>query len=416
VTIERYSEQIWKFSYRKYPIYVTVCAYGVPWFGASVPDLGSVVEHLSEVVRILDAALLHDTQKASAYGQLLATKLDQDQQVRQARAVRSVLAKLPGPSVGASYARARVPLDSENTLAIVDVKAVDELPTDELVLHPYVRDRVDDFLESVRMYDRWAADGVAAANRLLIYGPPGTGKTSIATLIASELHLPLVVSRSDALMSSLLGQTSRNLRAVFDYIASMPCVLFLDEFDALAKDRNDSREVGELQRVVIALLQNIDALDPSTVLIGATNHPQLLDPAAWRRFDYTLKVDLPCDLERAAIWRLALGRRAPDRDGLSRLAELSDGLSGAAIKLAANDMCRAAIKEGLDTPTLPGMLRRLARVQWFDSYTRFQDNASEIAALRDWAPDVFTVRALSVLFGVSTRQVSNAIRKEAIDA
>jgi hypothetical protein len=374
------------------------------------------VEHLSEVVKILDAALMHDTQKASAYGQLLAAKLDEDQQPRQARAVRSVLAKLPGPSVGASYASPKIPLDSENTLAVVDVKSVDELPDDQLVLHPYVRDRVDDFLESVRMYDRWAANGVASANRLLIYGPPGTGKTSIAGLIASELQLPLVVSRSDALMSSLLGQTSRNLRAVFDYIASTPCVLFLDEFDALAKARNDSREIGELQRVVIALLQNIDALHPSTVIIAATNHPQLLDPAAWRRFDYTLKVDLPGDHERAAIWSSALGRLAPVDSDLSRLVELSDGLSGAAIKLAANDMCRAAIKEGFAMPTLPGMLRRLARLQWFDTYAKFQDDPSEIAALRDWAPDVFTVRALSDLFGVSTRQVSNAIGKEATDA
>jgi SpoVK/Ycf46/Vps4 family AAA+-type ATPase len=374
------------------------------------------VEHLSEVVKILDAALMHDPQKAGAYGQMLATKLDRDQQPRQARAVRAVLAKLPGPAIGASYASPKLPLDSENTLAVVDVKSVEELPTDELVLHPYVRDRIDDFLESVRMYDQWAANGVAAANRLLIYGPPGTGKTSIAALIASELHLPLVISRSDALMSSLLGQTSRNLRAVFDFIASMPCILFLDEFDALAKDRNDSREIGELQRVVIALLQNIDALDPSTILVASTNHPKLLDPAAWRRFDYTLKVDLPSDLERAAIWCSALGVLAPGRNDLSRLVELSDGLSGAAIKLAANDMRRTAIKEGLATPTLSGMLRRLARVQWFDSYAKFQDAPTEIAALRDWAPDVFTVRALSELFGVSTRQVSNAIGKGAKDA
>ena len=135
-----------------------------------------VVEHLSEVVKILDAALMHDPQKASAYGQLLASKLDEDQQPRQARAVRAVLGKLPAVGVGASYASPKLPLDSENTLAVVDVKSVDELPDDELVLHPYVRDRIDDFLESVRMYDRWAANGVAAANRLLIYGSPALAR------------------------------------------------------------------------------------------------------------------------------------------------------------------------------------------------------------------------------------------------
>jgi SpoVK/Ycf46/Vps4 family AAA+-type ATPase len=367
------------------------------------------VEHLSEVVKILDAALMHDTRKAHSYGELLATKLDGDREVRQARAVRAVLAKMPGPAVGASSTGIKVPVDAENTLAIVDVTSAEQLPIDELVLHPYVRDRLDDFLESVRMHDTWAANGVAASNRLLIYGPPGTGKTSIAARIAKDLQLPLVLSRSDALMSSLLGQTSRNLRTVFDFSASMPCVLFLDEFDALAKNRGDSREIGELQRVVISLLQNIDAMDPSTILVAATNHPQLLDSAVWRRFDYTLKVDLPGDLERMSIWRNTLGQFASADTDLVQLVDLSEGLSGAAIKSAANDMCRVAMKRGGDKLTLPTMLRRLARVLWFDSYDKFHDGASEIAALRQWAPEVFTVRALSESFGVSTRQVSKAI-------
>lgn len=368
------------------------------------------MEHLSEVVKILDAALMHNTEKASAYANLLASKLDDDRQPRQARAVRSVLAKLPSPEVGASYSMARLPKDGENALTVVDFKAVDELAPQDLVLHPYVRDRVADFLESVRMHDKWAAKGVASANRLLIYGPPGTGKTSIATLIAKELDLPLILSRSDALVSSLLGQTSRNIRSIFEFAEGVPSILFLDEFDALAKDRKDSREIGELQRVVIALLQNIDALHPSTVIIAATNHPELLDPAAWRRFDYTLRVDLPGGAERAQIWKSALGEFAPADGDLAHLVELSGGLSGAGIKLAATDISRMAIKRGGDVPPLPSMLRRLARVLWFDSYERFESESAEIAALRSWAPTVFTMRALSELFRVSARQVNNAIK------
>ncbi|TDO06605.1 ATPase family protein associated with various cellular activities (AAA) [Mycobacterium sp. BK086] len=374
------------------------------------------MEHLSEVVKILDAALMHDTRKAHSYGELLAAKLEGDCELRQARAVRAVLAKMPGPAIGASSSVAKAPVDVENMLAIVDVTPAEQLPVDELVLHPYVRDRLGDFLESVQMYDTWAAKGVAASNRLLIYGPPGTGKTSIAARIAKDLRLPLVLSRSDALMSSLLGQTSRNLRTVFDFNASMPCVLFLDEFDALAKNRGDSHEIGELQRVVISLLQNIDAMDPSTILVAATNHPQLLDSAVWRRFDYTLKVDLPGAAERTLIWRNTLAQLASADTDLSRLVDLSEGLSGSAITSAANDMWRVAVKQGVDMLPLPTMLRRLARVLWFDSYEKFKDGASEIAALREWAPDVFTVRALSESFGVSTRQVSKAIGKVTADA
>lgn len=369
------------------------------------------MEHLSEVVKILDAALMHDTDKATSYANLLASKLDDEHQPRQARALRTVLAKLPSSKVTTAYATPRLPKDAENALAIVDFKSVGELSPPDLVLHPYVQDRVADFLESVRMHDEWEARGVASANRLLIYGPPGTGKTSIATKIAQELKLPLVLSRSDALMSSLLGQTSRNIRNIFEFASSTPSVLFLDEFDALAKNRKDSREIGELQRVVIALLQNIDALDSSTVLIAATNHPELLDPAVWRRFDYTLKVDLPGPDERFQMWQSALGEFVPGDSGLRSLVDFSDDMSGAAIKLAANDISRVAIKEGGSTLPLPSMLRRLARVLWFDSYERFENEYVEMAALRRWAPEVFTVRALENLFGVSARQVNKAIKE-----
>src|SRR5438477_8302827 len=121
-------------------------------------------------------------------------------------------------------------------------------------------------------------------SRMLIHGPPGTGKTQTARWITGQLSLPLLTVRCDTLVSSLLGQTSKNLRRVFEHAVQRPCVLFLDEFDALASARGNERDVGELQRVVISLLQNVDALPDNTILIAATNHEQLLDPAVWRRF------------------------------------------------------------------------------------------------------------------------------------
>lgn len=368
------------------------------------------MEHLSEVVKILDAALMHDVDKATTYGNLLAEKLEHDREPRQARLVRSILAKLPAPQLTAAYAKSRLPVDAENSLAIVDYKPASEIANVDLVLHPYVEGRIGDFLASVRMYDKFSSHGVAPANRLLIYGPPGTGKTTIAMRLARDLGLPLVLSRSDALVSSLLGQTSRNIRNIFEFAESTPSVLFLDEFDALAKDRKDSREIGELQRVVIALLQNIDAMDPSTILVAATNHPELLDPAIWRRFEFTVQVDLPSPSEREAMWVIALGRFAPDRQELKRLVLLSDGMSGAAVRLVANDVWRVAIQSGEQPPGLPTILRRLARVLWYKSYARFATDEHEMVALREWAPDVFTLRVLADLFGVSTRQVTNAIK------
>ncbi|MET3945802.1 DNA polymerase III delta prime subunit [Arthrobacter sp. UYCu512] len=367
------------------------------------------MEHLSEVVKILEAALRHDPRKAVDYANLLAAKLEGDRNGRQANAIRTVLAKAPSPAFAPAGITTAPPRDEDSQLDTVDVLKPGG-PPEDLVLHPYVSEKVQDFLVGVRSHEKWFAEGVATPNRLLIYGPPGTGKTTIAKRIAHELEMPLVTTRSDTLVSSLLGQTSRNIRQVFEFAERHPCVLFLDEFDALGKDRSDSREIGELQRVVIALLQNIDALSSSTVLIAATNHESLLDPAVWRRFESTIKVTLPNDAERLQLWRQKLGRFALAEREMDVLVQFSSGLSGAGIQTAAFDIARMALLDGSESVTLASALRRLARIQWHDRYYLFDSNQTEIRALREWAPGVFSIRSLSDLFGISARQVSNAIK------
>jgi SpoVK/Ycf46/Vps4 family AAA+-type ATPase len=128
---------------------------------------------------------------------------------------------------------------------------------------------------------------------LLLYGPPGCGKTSLAKYISYKTQLPLVTARFDSLLSSLLGNTAKNIRKIFDYASKRPCILFLDEFDVIAKVRDDKNELGELKRVVNSLLQNIDEFSEDSILIAATNHHKLLDPAIWRRFHKIIELDKP---------------------------------------------------------------------------------------------------------------------------
>jgi SpoVK/Ycf46/Vps4 family AAA+-type ATPase len=132
-------------------------------------------------------------------------------------------------------------------------------------------------------------------HKLLFYGPPGCGKTACAEAMASELGLPLLYTRFDAIISSYLGETAANLRQVFDYVANGSWVLFFDEFDAIGKSRDDRSEHGELKRVINSFLQLLDGLSADTLLIAATNHESLLDKALWRRFDDLVYFPLPTE-------------------------------------------------------------------------------------------------------------------------
>ncbi len=136
-------------------------------------------------------------------------------------------------------------------------------------------------------------------HRVLLVGPPGNGKTSLAEALAEALAVEFFVVRYDAIIGSFLGETASRLRHVFDYARTTPCVLFLDEFDAVGKERGDVHETGEIKRVVTSLLLQVDALPSYTVVIAASNHSELLDRAVWRRFQFRLRLPAPTQTQIA---------------------------------------------------------------------------------------------------------------------
>ena len=177
------------------------------------------------------------------------------------------------------------------------------------------------------------AVGLEPRHRILLVGPPGTGKTSLASAIASELGLPLRTVQYESVIGSYLGETSGRLRDMFDLASEEPCVLFLDEFDTLAKERGDEHDAGEVKRVVSTLLLQLDALPSHVVLVAATNHDELLDRAAWRRFQVVVRLPLPTADERASFARDLAHRiglaTSTDVESISRLM---DGESYAAVE------------------------------------------------------------------------------------
>ena len=168
-----------------------------------------------------------------------------------------------------------------------------ERPLSSLMLEESTRKTCDELIEEQLRANVLRAHGLEPRHRLLLFGPPGNGKTSLAESLAYEMALPLFAVRYDMVVTSYLGETAKRLRRLFDYVRTEPCVLFFDEFDAIGKERGDLHETGEIKRVVTTLLLQVDDLPSYCVLIAATNHPELLDRATWRRFEIKLELGNP---------------------------------------------------------------------------------------------------------------------------
>ena len=183
--------------------------------------------------------------------------------------------------------------------------------------------------------------GLSNRRRLLLAGPPGTGKTMSARVLAHELKLPLYTVQVDRLVTKFMGETSAKLRQIFDVMKQKQGVYFFDEFDAIGGDRSLDNDVGEMRRVLNALLQFIETDQSESIIVAATNNPRLLDQALFRRFDDVLYYSLPDEDERKQLIELMLGGFLADNFGWGKVISTSLGLSQAEIGSA----CRDAMKE-----------------------------------------------------------------------
>lgn len=186
-----------------------------------------------------------------------------------------------------------VPADNSNRGKDFIAEIVPRRRLEDLILPDVVRRAVGELIEEQQRADVLRAHGLEPRHRVLLVGPPGTGKTSLAEALAEAAAVPLFLVRYELMIGSYLGETAARLKRVFDYARTTPCVLFFDEFDAIGKERGDIHETGEIKRVVTSLLMQVDDLPSYTIIVGATNHPELLDRASWRRFQLRLPLPMP---------------------------------------------------------------------------------------------------------------------------
>lgn len=243
------------------------------------------------------------------------------------------------------YNTGKMPLAKGMDMASVYTAKECGLKARNIVFSPENKIIMDEFLTILGMKERFAEHDVPVPNKLMMFGPPGTGKTLTAFYLAQQLELPLVIVRLDTLIHAHLGETGSNVRKIFEYAKAAPCVLMMDEFDALARTRDNNDEVKEMARVVNTLLQCLDEFNGDSIFMAATNLEKELDNAIWRRFDTKMAYGAPDEACRMKYIRLLFGSFAQEQGLEAFTAKMLEGCSYADIEQIALKAKRKAIIE-----------------------------------------------------------------------
>ncbi|EPB0665602.1 AAA family ATPase [Vibrio parahaemolyticus] len=227
-----------------------------------------------------------------------------------------------------------LPVDKETGTPLVEVTfPIDLKEFDRLhAFNADITQAIDGITSEWEFAEKLRKNGVQPSYSCLFFGKPGTGKTELAKYLAAKLSLPLVSARLDSLLSSYLGTSSRNIATLFEFVEKYNCVLLLDEFDAIAKYRDDSKEVGEIKRVVNTLLQCLDRRKEQGIVVATTNHESLLDPAVWRRFQNKIRVVVPNSETRIKVIKAYLSPMTLEESQLDFLNLILTDFSPADIK------------------------------------------------------------------------------------
>jgi hypothetical protein len=370
-----------------------------------------------QIERLRDALREAGDTKAAATLSALLTNAEKAQDMAPSRLTRS-RAMMPGEMLTPNTP---LPTDRETSTPLAQVIFPQQIQEQPPLFNKRVTAAVRSLLDEWLHVEALEAIDVSPARTCLIYGAPGTGKTRLALWIAKQLELPILVARLDSLVSSFLGTSARNIGNLFAFSNQYRCLLLLDEFDALAKLRDDPQEVGEIKRVVNALLQSLDVRQPLGFTIGITNHPQLLDPAVWRRFEIQLEIPKPDFLLRLKMARnFIIPTEAPESH-LKLLAWFTEGTTGAEIEGFVRNYKKLRAVRGQEHSDILDVLRQFAtlssgRIAPERRELLFGDEKALMASLHDSPELGFSIAEIGEIVGKNKSTISrklNPRRKKA---
>lgn len=278
-------------------------------------DVASDSDLLTNLLQALSQRRWDDAVRA---GELIADREATKGHARLARRLRGALSA----NEEDSPVSAPTPVGAPLAGALLPVEPVESL--DAVTLPAAVRSRLAELVQEWRLRDKLEAAGVQRRTKILLHGRPGCGKTLTARALGGELSLPVLVVRFDGVVGSYLGQTAARLRELFRYAEAVPSVLVIDEIDALAQRRGNPRDVGEVDRVVISLLQELEHSRPRGLVVASSNIPRALDDALWRRFDLLLGLPSPSQAQLRAF-----ARQRVTQFGMRPGSDLDAALKGA---------------------------------------------------------------------------------------
>lgn len=310
-----------------------------------------------------------------------------------------------GGSIYRSVDLGPVPIDRETRNSLVKVEenyeATDPIFDDRVIsqLNDFIKERslISDFLE----------EGITPPNSLLLFGKPGVGKTYTAKWLADKLKMPMVTVDLASTISSYLGKSGQNIKSIFDYAKKENVILFLDELDAIAKRRDDEGDLGELKRLVNVLLKELEDCPVTCIVIGATNHPEMLDMAIWRRFDRCIEVPLPGVEERNELFERYLGKWSDllETGSIECLVSQTEGKSAADISRLCNHIKRQCIinkEQNIDYLAIREMCRN-------KELTTRDEKIKTCQILKNYRPDL-SVREIAEITSIPQSSVARYLR------
>ena len=362
------------------------------------------------IVDLVHAGLTGESKKVELAAISLARSLKKDspeitKDINQAISSFS----LSGASAIRNIGISPLPVDNDTQLHMANVYKPNSLQKLKPILDENIDDRISSFLEERENIQLLLDKNIKPSTSLLLTGQPGTGKTMLAHYIASILDKNLIILDLSASISSLMGKTGANLKKVLQYAKQNASVLLFDEFDAIAKKRDDNTDLGEIKRVVNILLMELEDWPISSIFIATSNHPELLDKAVWRRFDHSITIPLPENSERILILEKELldflNDFETDKSILKIISELFEGKSAADICKYANNVKRRSVLRK-ETPI----------VSLFEEIDGFKENkkatAKFCAIAKDISGDKITVRELAKITGLSPSGVQYHIKNK----